>query len=1097
MLLGLISWVGVSASLLAQESRLMRFPAVSGNQVVFTYAGDLYTVPLSGGVARKLTNHVGYEMFARFSPDGKSIAFTGQYDGNTEVFTIPSEGGIPRRLTHTATLGRDDLSDRMGPNNIVMTWTPDGKSIVYRSRKQTYNDFNGQLFRVSAEGGMSDELPFATGGFCSYSPDGKRLAFNRVFREFRTWKYYKGGMADDIWLFDFDTREVKKITDSDAQDIIPMWIGDEIYFLSDRDRTMNLFVYNTANGDVQKVTSFTEYDIKFPSHSNSTIVFENGGYLYKFDVKTKKAERIPVTIYDDFQYARTEYKDASKNIFSGDIAPNGERVVFSARGDVFSVPAEKGITRNLTQSSNAHEREAKWSPDGRYIAYLSDKTGEFEIYMQAQDGSSEPVQLTSGTNNYIFEIEWSPDSRKILYYDRMYRLQYVDVATKKVTLVDRGEYGQLGGVSWSPDSKWITYTKAGANRFNVIYIYNVETATSRPVTDTWYTSYQPNFSNDGKYLVFVSDRDFNPIYSQTEWNHAYTSMSKVYLLMLSKDTPSPFAPENNEVSLEQKPAQDKPADAKKPAGAKEDGKEAKDARKEAAPAVNVKIDFDNIASRIVPLPVEAGGYGNVYCIDGKVYYNSFSFNARRGGGTAKMYDLKKKTETELGESLRFSLSSNGKKMLVSKRDTYSVIDLPTGKISMEKTVDLSGMKVWVDYRQEWRQIFDESWRQMRDFFYVENMHGVNWQAMHDKYAVLLPYVNHRNDLTYIIGEMIGELNVGHAYVNSGTKPEPDRITMGLLGAKISKHSSGYFRIDKILQGNTWDSDRRSPLQEVGVNVSVGDYILAIDGVNLRNISDIYTQLIDKANKTVELVVNGKPEQAGSRKVLVTPVSSEAGLYYNDWVQGNIRKVAEATNGEVGYVHIPDMVQTGLNEFAKYFYSQLDKKALIIDGRGNGGGNVSPMILERLSRVAYRQTMRRGNDHAAPIPAQTLVGPKVLLIDRFSASDGDLFPYGFKRLKLGTVIGTRSWGGVVGISGSLPFVDGADLRKPEFASFSSETSDWIIEGYGVDPDIVLDNDPYKEYMGIDDQLNKAIEVIKQQLKEYKELPAIPQAPDKSK
>lgn len=1070
-----------------QEARLMRFPAVHNNQVVFTYAGDLYTVDISGGVARKLTTHVGYEMFPHFSPDGRTIAFTGQYDGNTEVFSIPAEGGTPKRLTHTATLNRDDISDRMGPNNIVMAWTPDGEKIVYRSRKQSFNDFKGQLFMVPANGGMSEELPLSTGGFCSFSPDGKKLAFNRVFREFRTWKYYKGGMADDIWTFDFNTKEVTNITSNPAQDIFPMWIGDEIFFLSDRYRTMNLFVYNTKTKNIEKVTNYTDYDIKFPSFDHNTIVFEKGGFLFAFDVKTRTTRKINITITDDQNYSRPSLVDASKRITNADLSPNGERVVFSARGDVYTLPSEKGITYNLTASSDIHEREATWSPDGKWIAYLSDKTGEYEVYIQPQDGSMPATQVTSGINNYIFGIEWSPDSKKILFSDRLGRLQYVDIETKAVTLVTKGKYGLVNSYSWSPDSKWIAYSTSDANRFSVVYIYGIDSKTTNSVTSGWFSSYGPVFSNDGKYLLYVSDREFNPIYSNTEWNHAYVDMSNIYIVMLSKDTPSPFALENNEVKPETKTEQPKDKDsAKKPVKTEEKPK----------PEVQpVKIDFDGIENRTVELPGKAGRYYNIYCIDGKVYYNYSSSRDRQP--VAMMYDLKKQRETELGESIRFTISSNGKKMLVSKNRTYAVIDLPTGKINMEKTIDLSDMKVWVDYHKEWKQIFDESWRQMRDFFYVENMHGVDWKAIHDKYAVLVPYVNHRNDLTYIIGEMIGELNVGHAYVNSGDKPEPERIKTGLLGAKLSKHSSGYFRVDKILEGANWSDALRSPLAEIGVNVKEGDYIISVDGVDLKNIPDIYSTLINKADKTVALVVNSSPQANGGRKVLVKPIADESELYYYTWVQNNIRKVNEATNGEVGYIHIPDMGVAGLNEFVKYFYPQLTKKALIIDDRGNGGGNVSPMILERLSRVVYRMTMRRGFDQPSTIPSETHYGPKVVLIDRYSASDGDLFPYGFKKLGLGPLIGVRSWGGVVGISGSLPFVDGGDLRKPEFTSFSSDTGEWIIEGHGVDPDIEIDNDPYREYMGQDDQLNKAIEQIKVMLKDYKPLPQIPQAPDRSK
>lgn len=1070
-----------------QEARLMRFPTVHNNQVVFSYAGDLYSVPLTGGIARKLTTHVGYEMFPHFSPDGKTIAFTGQYDGNTEVFSIPAEGGTPKRLTYTATLNRDDISDRMGPNNIVMAWTPDGSMIVYRSRKQSFNDFKGQLFMVPANGGMSQEVPLSTGGFCSFSPDGKKLAFNRVFREFRTWKYYKGGMADDIWIFDYDTKEVVNVTNNPAQDIIPMWIGDEIFFLSDRDRTMNLFVYNTKTKNIEKVTNYTDYDIKFPSFDRNTIVFEKGGYLYAFDVKTRTTQKINVTIADDQNYSRSAMVDAGKRITKADLSPNGERVVFSARGDIFTLPSEKGITYNLTATSDAHEREATWSPDGKWIAFLSDKTGEYEIYIQPQDGSAPATQVTSGINNYIFSIKWSPDSKKILFSDRLGRLQYVDIDTKNITLVTKGKYGLIYSYSWSPDSKWIAYSTTDSNRFSVVYIYNIDSKTINSVTNGWFSSYSPVFSNDGKYLLYVSDREFNPIYSNTEWNHAYVDMSKIYMVMLAKDTPSPFAPENNEVKPYSKTDQLKDKNsAIKPAKTEEKHKS------EIQP---VKIDFDGIDNRTVELPGKAGRYYNIYCIDGKVFYNYSS--SKNPQPVAMMYDLKKQKETELGESIRFTISPNGKKMLVSKNSTYAVIDLPTGKINMEKTIDLSDMKVWVDYHKEWKQIFDESWRQMRDFFYVENMHGVDWKAIHDKYAVLVPHVNHRNDLTYVIGEMIGELNVGHAYVNSGDRPKPERIKTGLLGAKLSKHSSGYFRVDKILEGANWSDALRSPLAEIGVNVQEGDFIISVDGIDLKDIPDIYSTLVNKADKTVALVVNSSPQAAGGRKVLVKPIADESKLYYYTWVQNNIRKVNEATNGEVGYIHIPDMGVAGLNEFVKYFYPQLTKKALIIDDRGNGGGNVSPMILERLSRVVYRMTMRRGFENPSTIPSEAHYGPKVVLIDRYSASDGDLFPYGFKKLGLGPLIGVRSWGGVVGISSSLPFVDGGDLRKPEFTSFSSDTGEWIIEGHGVDPDIEIDNDPYREYMGQDDQLNKAIEQIKEMLKDYKPLPQIPQAPDRSK
>jgi len=1073
------------------DARLLRFPAIHGNQVVFSYAGDLYTVNADGGIARKLTSSKGYEMFARFSPDGKQIAFTGQYDGNTEVFVMPANGGEPKRLTFTATLGRDDVSDRMGPNNIVMGWTPDGKYIVYRSRKQSFNPFRGQLYKVSVEGGLSEELPLSNGGFCSYSPDGSKMVFNWVFREFRTWKYYQGGMADDLRIYDFASGKVEKITDTPNQEIIPMWIGDDIYFLSDRDRRMNLFVYNTKTKVTDKVTDFSDYDVKFPSASADEIVFENGGYLYRMNVKTRKPEKIQVQIYDDAPWARTEIKDVSKDIRGGDVSPNGERVVIAARGEIFSVPSKEGITYNLTRTPGVHERNVQWSPDGKNIAYISDATGEFEIYVRAQDGSEPARQLTKNSDTYIFDLLWSPDSKKILYHDRKMRLNMVDVASGAVTLVEQETRGIPGTYSWSPDSKWISYNHTAANDFAVIRIYNVDTKVKADLTDTWYNSGGPTFSDDGKYLFFTSARDFNPIYSNTEWNHAYRSMTRIYGIILSADGATPFAPKNDLVTVakEEKPATEE--SSKKSKGKKDD----KGAAEETKTVNTTRVDLDGIMNREFSLPIEASNYGNIRVIGDKVYYNQFEFGR---GGSMKMYDLGKEKETDLGKGINYVISANGKKMLVGSMGKWAVIDLPMAPIDLKETIDLSGLKTTVDYSAEWKQIFDESWRQMRDFFYVENMHGVDWKAMKEKYGALVPYVRNRDDLTYIIGELIGELSVGHAYVNSGEKIKPERILTGLFGAQISKDASGYFKVNSILEGANWSSSLRSPLTEPGNQVKEGEFILAVNGVSVKEVNDIYELTVGLANQEVELQVNSKAQTEGSRKVLVKLLADESALYYYKWVQHNIAYVNEKTNGEVGYIHIPDMGPDGLNEFAKHFYPQLDKKALILDDRGNGGGNVSPMIIERLQRELTRSTMRRNFPEGNPVPDAIMLGPKVLLIDRYSASDGDLFPYAFKKHELGTIIGTRSWGGVVGITGPLPFIDGQDLRKPEFASYSADESKWIIEGHGVEPNILIDNDPHQEYLGIDAQLDKAIEVIMEQIKtQYKPVPAVPVAPDKSK
>ncbi len=1056
----------------AGEARLLRFPATNGKEIVFSYAGDLYKVPAAGGEAQRLTSHVGYEMFPRFSPDGKTIAFTGQYDGNTEVYTMPATGGEPLRVTYTATNSRDDLGDRMGPNNIVMTWTPGGQRIVYRNRIS--DGFSGKLFTVDKEGGLSEAIPLPEGGFCSYSPDGKQLAYNRVMREFRTWKYYKGGMADDIWVYNPNSKTVENITNNVAQDIFPMWIGDEIFFLSDRDRIMNIFVYNTKTKQTAKVTDFTEYDVKFPSASGNTIVFENGGYIYKMDAATRKAEKVNITLASDNIYARTDLKDGANYVTAASLSPDGARMVVTSRGEVFNLPVEKGVTKNITRSPGAHDRDAQWSPDGTQIAYISDATGETELYLQNAAGG-EPMQLTHKNDTYIRGFKWSPDSKKIVYMDRKNRVNLLDVASGKVSLLLQDPMGVPGGVTFSPDSEWLTYTRMGKNEINVVYVYNIAEKKEYPVTDKWYNSSSPVFSADGKYLIFSSARDFNPTYGSLEWNHVYNNMYGVYIALLSKDTSSPFMQKDAEVAASN--ATPKSGD-KKPAD-----------KKEVADASLVKFDPDGITDRIVRLPLSPSYYGNFYSDGNKVYY--------WGRGGTKMYDLASQKEESIADGASMDVTYDGKKALFFKGRQIYVTNLPSGKTELTTPINLSNMKITVDYPKEWAQIFDEAWRAYRDGFYQESMHGVDWKAIKEKYAVLLPYVKTRLDLNYIIGEMIGELNCGHAYVNPGETEQPKRINTGLLGAEITRDKSGFFRLEKIFPGASWSKELRSPLTEPGVDVKAGEYIVAIDGVPTNTVKDMYSLLVGKAEIPTEISLNAKPQLSGARKVVVSPLANEYPLIHYNWVQDNIKKVDQASNGRIGYIYIPDMGPEGLNEFARYFYPQLDKEGLIIDDRANGGGNVSPMILERLSREPYRLTMGRGTSHVGTVPDAVQVGPKVCLINKYSASDGDLFPWGFRALGLGKLIGTRTWGGIVGISGSLPYMDGTDIRVPFFTSYDPKTGQWIIENHGVDPDILIDNDPVKEWNGEDQQLNRAIEEVMKQLQDRKPLAPVPAPRDFSK
>ncbi|UCG60068.1 MAG: PDZ domain-containing protein [Phycisphaerales bacterium] len=1089
-----VAILAASAASAENEARLLRFPAIHEDQIVFTYAGDLYTVKSTGGIARKLTNHEGFEMFARFSPDGEFLAFTGQYDGNTEVYLMPAAGGVPRRLTYTATLERDDVSDRMGPNNIVMTWKNDSEHIIFRSRMRSFNSFNGRLYSVCTSGGLAEELPLPRGGFCSFSPDDKMLAYNRIFREFRTWKRYRGGMADDIWIYDFETKKIENITDSPAQDIIPMWRDDQIFFLSDRDenKRMNLFVYNVRSKKTKKLTDFTDFDIKFPSLGSRAIVFENGGYIYRYDIESEECAKVNIRIQEDLHGGRGGIVSVADKVSNYEIAPDGKRALFGARGDVFTVPAKNGAVRNLTNSPGVHDRDSKWSPDGRWIAYVSDASGEDEIYIVPQDGSGPPKQITDNAETYKYRIEWSPDSRKILWADKRLRLRFVNVRRGRITEVDKADAWEFGDYSWSPDSRWIVYVKPETNSMNKVYLYSVRDKESYELTDGWYSASSPRFGSDGKFVFFVSDRDFNPIYSRTEWNHIYRDMSRIYLVTLAKSTDSPFKPRSDEVEIKKKERAKKTA--KKDPATNDDGdkSEAEKKTEKAKRRQAIKVDIDGIKDRIAVLPVEVSNYYRLSSVGDQLYYN------RRGQKDDKtrllLFDLEKREETDLGVCGAYEISADQKKMLVSSGDKYAIIDLPKTKIEMKETLNLSGMEVRLDKKAEWKQIFNECWRQMREFFYVPNMHGVDWQAMLERYEPLIAHVSHRADLTYIIGEMIGELNVGHTYVGGGEYPKPKRIKTGLLGAEIERDAqSGCYRISRILRGKNWDDTTRSPVTEIGVDANVGDYILAVDGKSTADADNIYELILNKAGKQVTLKLNSRPVTKGSRDVIVVPADSEESLYYYGWVQTNIDKVNKATDGKVGYIHVPDMGRHGLNEFVKHFYPQIRKKALIIDVRGNGGGNVSPMLIERLRREIVMIDFAR-NTAPEPDPSGMIYGPMVCLADEFSASDGDLFTYRFKKHKLGKVVGKRTWGGVVGIRGSLPLLDGGYLRKPEFSRYDVTGKKWIIEGYGVEPDIYVDNDPAKEYAGIDEQLNKAIEVILEELKTHeKEIPPLPPYP----
>ncbi len=1070
-LLAMILFTSLSFS---KETRLLRYPNTSSTQITFVYGGDVFVAPIKGGLARRITSYAGYEMFPRFSPDGRTIAFSGEYDGNREVYTIPSIGGEPTRLTYSVDI--PGLPDRMGPDKIIMQWSNNGEKILYRSRQTSWTSWVGKLYWVDINGGLPEEVPLPRSGFASLSPDGSKLAYNRMFREFRTWKRYRGGQADDIWIYDFNTKKIENITNNPAQDIIPMWYKDKVYYVSDRDHWMNIFEYDLKTKQTKKVTDFRKYDVKFPSIGGDYISFENGGYIYLLDLKTDNFKKVEIQVAEDFTRIRPTIQNVKNNINSWDIAPDGNRALFEARGDIFTVPAKHGKTYNLTQTPGVHDRNPEWSPDGKWIAFISDKSGENEIYLTKSDGSG-LTQLTDNSKSYLWSLMWSPDSKKIMFSDKALGLYYVDIDSKKITKVTKSKIWEIRDYKWSPDNKWIAYTDYINNYIPQIYLYSLKNDKSYKITSDFFQNYNPVFAPSGKYLFFLSDRTFRPKVGSFEWNFMYEKMTTIFGITLQDTLKSPFAFKNDKVKIKE----DK-TDKSKKSKKKKDKKEDK----------TIKIDLKNIQDRIFELPVKSSNYRLIGMIKSKLYYNR--------EGKLWSYDLYKKEEKEVGKIGISGFSADGKKIMFKKGRDYYITNI-AAKISATKgKLDLTDLTVNLDRRKEWKQIFNEGWQQMKYFFYDPNMHGLDWNAMKEKYGQLVPYAVSRADLTYIMGELIGELNIGHSYVGGGDLPKIKKVGVGLLGCDYTfDESSGFYKISKILEGRNWEEKTRSPLTEPGVTVKKGDYLIAIDGVELSKSMTPYRALLGKANKYVTLKINTNADEDGAKEYNVKTIATENGLRYYNWVENNRKIVDKATNGQVAYIHIPDMMMNnGLNEFVKYFYPQIRKKGLIVDDRYNGGGNVSPMIIERLRRILLLAKHARNQEEVMTNPDAVMTGPIVCLLNQLSASDGDLFPYEFRQAKLGTLIGKRSWGGVIGIRGSLPFLDGGYMYKPEFSSFGTNGK-WVIEGHGVDPDIEIGNDPTLEYKGIDQQLNKAIEVVLKQIKTNKkpQIPKVPPFPDKSK
>jgi tricorn protease len=1022
------------------EMRLMRFPAVHGDTVVFTYASDLWTAPLSGGYARRMTSHPGTEQNAFFSPDGSKIAFTAQYDGNTDVYVMDADGGEPKRLTFE-------------PNgDSVAGWTPDGK-IAYTSSYGSFTGRQRRMWLVDPKGGLPQETPIAEVGDLSLSPDGSKVAYNRQISNRFNWRRYRGGSQGYISIYDLKSGAYKELPHERENSWNPMWVGNSIYFVSDKNQhTVNLYRYDLDSGKTTQLTRYADADIHWPSTDGKTIVFERDGYLYSFDIASSKAEKITPKVKGDLLATRPMLRRLGSELSNISLSPSGARVAVEARGELFSVPAKNGDTRNFTNSSSSRERFPNWSPDGKTIAYLSDATGAFQIYTQPQMGG-DATQVSNWTGADITGMTYSSTGKHIAFMTYANQLVLLDPATKQTKVVYRNEFGSADAFDFSPDDKWIAYIDVGKNLFGAVYLYEIATGKSTKVTEGYYRDDSVSFDQSGKYLYVISARTINPAGGAFESNMNAIDAQRVYAMVLSKDTPNPLEPKNDE-----EPAG---GPAKQPDGP-------------TTPA-ETKVDFDGLASRMVPLPMPAGNYGAIIGLNNSVLYYS--------SNTISKFDLGSRQSSTIFAGFMpgsWSMNANRSKLAYYTQGVLGIVDIHPGITVGEGRVDTSSVSTVIDPRDEWKQIFWEAWRYQRDNFYDPSMLGLDWKSLGQRYSQYLPYVAHRSDLNYVMALMIGEFGTSHAYVEGGDMGAPvPTISIGQLGADY-ENAGGKVRFKKIYPGLQFEEARRGPLGAPGVNVKEGDYLLAINGkpVDANNPPD--SLLVDKVGKPVQLTVNSSPSMAGARTVQVRPIGGEGELRYISWIEDNRRKVAEMSGGRIGYMYVPDTSTAGMIEFLKGYYSQSDKDAMIIDERWNGGGSIPTFYIEKLMRQTVT-AMRTRTSPDIGFPIQALNGPKVMLINGYAGSGGDMFPFLFRKAKLGPLIGERTWGGLVGYSGAAPLVDGGFMSSPSAGFYDPDTGEWIGENKGIDPDIRVDARPDLVAKGQDPQLAKAVEYLMGELR----------------
>ena len=1123
----LFALLATFAQLVAAQSNpplLLRFPTVSKTQIVFTYADDLWTVARDGGDAHRLTSSIGIEALAHFSPDGSMIAFTGEYDGNRDVFVVPAAGGVPRRLTYHPA------------EEYVAGWTPDGKNVVFNSWANSFMHFEDQLYTVPVEGGLPTQIPLPIAEDASFSPDGTHVAYVPHPKWQLAWKRYHGGQTTPIWIADLKDSSIVKIPRDNSNDDDPMWIGDTIYFLSDRNGPVSLFAYDTKSKQVTEALHSDGLDFKTATAGPDAIVIEQFGAIKLYDLNTHQAKNISIHVVGDIEAVRPHFaKVDPKRIQNFSLSPTGARALFEAWGEIFTVPTDKGDIRDITRSPAVADRDPSWSPDGKSIAYFSDESGEYELAIRDQNGLGTVRHINLGNPpSFFYSPVWSPDSKKIAYSDTRLQLWYIDLENPKPKLVDTDYFWTFSsnqlGQTWSPDNKWIAYTRQLPSGLHAVFIYSLDQAKTFQITDGMSDALYPSFDKNGKYLYFTASTNVALTTAGLDMSSDEHRVSRnVYLAVLSKDEKSPLAPESDEEnkpkdekSTDQDKDKDKAADhAKEKAKGKkaedksaadkdkdkDEGKDKDDKSKDAAKEkdkkdepVVVKIDIDGIGQRILSLPIPAKNYlnmlpgksGILFLSEGPAVFAVDDDNPNTSQ-TIQKFDLsKRKVDKLLDDVNDFSVSYDGEKILYRKGDSWATASADDGGGGSKPglgPLKLDGWEVYVEPRAMWKQIYNETWRIERDFFYDPNHHGLDLSKAQKKYAPYLDGIASRDELTYLFQECLGEMTVGHMFVGGGEAPEPKKVRGGLLGADYILEN-GRYRVAKVYDGENWNPGNEAPLTQPGVNVKAGDYILAVNGRDLHATDNIYSFFEETAGKQVVLKVGANAEGKDSRDVTVVPVDSEENLRHLAWIESNRRRVDEATGGRVAYVHVPNTAGGGYTSFNRYYFSQVGKEAAIIDERFNEGGQLADYIIDSLRRpMLSRVVTRQGHDWSSP--SEAIYGPKVMIINEMSGSGGDALPWYFRKSGIGPLIGKKTWGGLVGIGGYPELIDGGRVTAPRAAIYGLK-GEWEVENHGVAPDVEVDLEPSAWRAGRDAQLEKAIEVVMQQLKEHP-LPEIKHPP----